>query len=102
MPVVLRTAPTVERLEGWSFVLQALGIAHQLVTDDNGATLVVDEAVAARAAAALDAHDREQAEAAAAREPPAPDQGPTTLGAAISTALVAFFFVTGPRGAAGP
>jgi rhomboid protease GluP len=102
MPVTLRTAGSAERVEPWSFVLQALGIPHQIVTSETGVALVVDEAVAARAAAALAAHDREQAEGEMVREPPAPDQGPTTLGAAISTALVAFFFVTGPRGMAGP
>jgi rhomboid protease GluP len=99
-PVIVRMAPTPERAEPWSFVLQALGIPHQVVAGDSGVALVVDEAFAAHAAAALAAHDREQAEER--REPPAPDQGPTTLGAAMATALVAFFFVTGPRGAAGP
>jgi rhomboid protease GluP len=102
MPVILRTAATAARVEPWSFVLQAVGIPHQVVTGETGVALVVDESVAARAAAALAAHDREQAEGETVHEPPAPDQGPTTLGAAMATALVAFFFVTGPRGMAGP
>jgi membrane associated rhomboid family serine protease len=98
--VLVRVSPSPEKAEAWSFVLQAVGIPHRAVNIDGGVALVVDEAFAAHAAAALNAHDRESAEEGA-REPAAPDQGPTTLGAAMATALIAFFFVTGPRGAAG-
>jgi membrane associated rhomboid family serine protease len=98
--VLVRVTPSAERAEAWSFVLQAVGIPHRVIEVDGGVALVVDETFAAHAAAALNAHDREAAEDRA-REPPAPDQGPTTLGAAIATALIAFFFVTGPRGMAG-
>jgi rhomboid protease GluP len=99
--VVLRVAGSAERAEAWSFVLQAVGIPHRVATAEEGAVaLIVDEAFAAHAAAALAAQEREGAEEIA-REAPAPDQGPTTLGAAIATALIAFFFVTGPRAAAG-
>jgi membrane associated rhomboid family serine protease len=100
-PVVVRTAPNLERAEAWSFVLQAVGIPHRMVTGEGGIGLVVDDAFAAHATAALAAHDREAAEELA-REPAAPDQGPTTLGALMATALVTFFLVTGPRAAAGP
>jgi rhomboid protease GluP len=98
--VIVRAAPDLARVESWSFVLQAVGIPHRLVTSDTGAALVVDDAFAAHATAALAAHDRDLADEAA-RDPAPPDQGPTTLGAAMATALVAFFLVTGPRAAAG-
>jgi rhomboid protease GluP len=99
--VVVRVAVDSQRMEAWSFVLVALGIPHRVASTEAGLALMVDDAFARPATAALAAHDREVAEEAA-REPAAPDQGPTTLGAAMATALVAFFFVTGPRAAAGP
>jgi len=97
--VVLRVTSGSERAEAWSFVLQAVGIPHRLQNVDEGVALVLDGAFAAQANAALSAHDRESAEEL--REPAVPDQGPTTLGAAMATALIAFFFVTGPRADAG-
>jgi rhomboid protease GluP len=102
--VVVRVTASRERAEAWSFVLQAVGIPHRVVNVEEGVeggvALVVDDPFAAPATAALNAHDRESAEDRS-REPAVPDQGPTTLGAAIATALIAFFFVTGPRAAAG-
>jgi rhomboid protease GluP len=98
--VVVRVTPSADRADAWSFVLQAVGIPHRVVTAEGGVALVVDDLHAAHAAAALAAHDREQAEPPGP-EPAPPDLGPTTLGAAMATALIAFFFVTGPRAAAG-
>src|SRR5439155_438353 len=88
--VIIRVAADPRRAEGWSFVLEALGIPHRVVTTDMGAAVVVPAMAAPRATAALDAHDREAAETAAI-EPAAPDEGPSSLGVAIAMGLVAFF-----------
>jgi rhomboid protease GluP len=101
--VVVRVTASSGQAEAWSFVLQAVGIPHRVVNVDGGAepgmALMVDDAFVAHATAALSAHDREMEDGT--REPAVPDQGPTTLGAAMATALIAFFFVTGPRAGAG-
>src|SRR4051812_11373730 len=94
--VILRVAVDARRVDSWSLVLEALSIPHRIVTTDVGNAIVVDGAVAARAAAALEAHDREAAEPAAA-EPDAPDQGASSLAMVLAIGLVSFFFVTGPR-----
>jgi rhomboid protease GluP len=94
--VILRVAADPRRAEAWSFVLEAVGIAHRLQPSLEGVALVVDAAMASRAAAALADQEAEAVEERT-REPAPPDQGPTTLGAAMATALIAFFFVTGPR-----
>jgi membrane associated rhomboid family serine protease len=95
--VVVRVAPDARRAETYSFVLEALAIPHRVVVTEHGSAIVVSPALAARASEALAAHEREAAEEATSIEPAAPDQGPSTIGAGIATALVAFFFVTGPR-----
>jgi rhomboid protease GluP len=94
--VILRVASDPRRAEAWSFVLEAVGVPHRLVPAFEGVALVVDATMAARAAAALAAQEQEAIEEQAP-EIAAPDQGPTTLGAAMATALIAFFLVTGPR-----
>lgn len=99
--VIVRVAPgrDAQRAETWSFVLEALGIAHRVIDSDMGPAIVVDSRVAARAAAALTAHDREEAERAIP-EPAAPDSGPSSVGVVLAMGLVAFFFFTGPRSGA--
>jgi rhomboid protease GluP len=95
--VVVRIAADARQAEGWSFVLEALGIAHRLTATDAGIALAVAPGVAAKATAALAEADREAAEPPAP-EPPAPDSGPSSVGMVVATALVSFFFVTGARG----
>jgi rhomboid protease GluP len=95
--VIIRVADDPRRAEGWSFTLEALGIAHRVLDTNMGAAIVVDSAVASKAAAALTESDREAAELAPP-EPAAPDSGPSSVGVVMAMALVAFFFVTGSRG----
>jgi rhomboid protease GluP len=95
--VVIRVAADPRRAESWSFVLEALGIPHRVMPTETGAALLVHPTAAAKATAALEAHDREAAEVPVP-EPPAPDSGPSSVGMVLAMALVAFFFVTGSRG----
>src|SRR5690242_9307409 len=62
-----------------------------------GRAIVVDEAVAQKASAALLESDREAAETAVP-EPPAPDTGASWMGIAVSLGLVAFHLLCGPDG----
>jgi rhomboid protease GluP len=96
--VIIRVAADPHRADGWSFVLEALGIPHRVLDTAMGRAIVVDSLVAQKASAALVESDREAAEAAV-QEAPAPDSGPSTVGVALAVGLVCFFLVTGPRGA---
>src|SRR4051812_10095070 len=98
--VILRVAVDARRVDSWSLVLEALAIPHRIVTTDVGHAILVDDAVAGRATAALEAHDREAAEPPPV-EPAAPDQGASALAMVLAIGLVTFFFITGPR-AQGP
>jgi rhomboid protease GluP len=99
--VIIRVAPgrDTRRAESWSLVLEALGIAHRVLDTDMGPAIAVESQVAGRAAAALTAHDEEEAERAVP-EPAAPDSGPSSVGMVLAMGLVAFFFFTGPRSGA--
>src|SRR4051812_35918154 len=60
--VILRVAADPRRAEAWSFVLEAVGIAHRLQPSLEGVALVVDAAMASRAAAALADQEAEAVE----------------------------------------
>jgi membrane associated rhomboid family serine protease len=94
--VIIRVAEQPGRAEGWSFVLEALGIPHRVLDTAMGRAIVVDEAVAQKASAALLESDREAVELAPS-EPPAPDTGNAWIGIAVSLGLVAFHFFTESR-----
>jgi membrane associated rhomboid family serine protease len=96
--VIIRVAADPHRADNWSFVLEALAIPHRVLDTAMGRAIVVDSLVAQKASAALMENDREAAEAVV-EEPPAPDSGPSSVGVAVAIGLMAFFFVTGPRGA---
>lgn len=91
--MIIRVADDPRRAEGWSFVLEALGIGHRLMNTAVGTAIVVDAAVARKASEALTESDREASERVDP-EPAAPDAGPSTVGVAVAMALVAFYFVT--------
>ncbi len=88
------------RAEAWSFVLEALGVPHRLFSTERGWELAVPPGHVQQAQAAIAAHEREAAEDTA--QPLAPDLGPSPVALALPAALVAFFFITGPRGGADP
>jgi rhomboid protease GluP len=94
--VIIRVADQPGRAESWSFVLEALGIPHRILDTDMGRAIVVDEAVAQKASAALLESDREAVELAPP-EPPAPDTGNSWIGIAVSLGLVAFHFIAEAR-----
>jgi len=91
-PRALRLTPSRTRIEEWALVLASAGIAHRVVEREGAFSLEVAAADAAAAAEALAAFD---AESVPAPPPPAPDLGPSPLGMATATLLLAFFVVTG-------
>lgn len=93
--MIIRVAPDPQRADNWAFVLEALGIPHRVLDTAMGRAIVVHEALAQKAAAALTESDRESV--APVAEPPAPDAGASWLGVAVALGLVTFFFITGPR-----
>ena len=95
--MVLRATADLRRAESWALVLEALSIPYRLVAGEGRWAIVVDPGAAPRATAALAAHDREAAEEPA-REAAPPDVGASAAGVLVPIGLVAFFFITGPRG----
>jgi rhomboid protease GluP len=83
----------------WSLVLASAGLAHRLVEGDGAFALLVGAGDAAAAAAALAAFD---AESVPSVVPPAPDLGPSALGALAATGLLAMFVVAGARDVSAP
>jgi membrane associated rhomboid family serine protease len=78
-------------------VLTALGIEHQIEHDADGWEVIVGAQNAARAAAALDADDRERRPAVAA-----PAYARSMAGIPVAALLWVFYLVTGPAGGEGP
>lgn len=95
---VVRESPDWSRAEGWSFVLEAVGVPHDVVAMDGRWLVCVPPAMAARALGVLAAHDRDVREEAAARESAPPDVGPSLAGVGTAVALLLFFLLTGGRG----
>ncbi len=89
-PRLVRASVDPRAAEGWSLVLAALGIAHEVVALPTGWGIAVAPGDAPRAGAALDAHDRETREEAAAVEPVAADRGRSYVGWISAVALLAF------------
>jgi membrane associated rhomboid family serine protease len=99
--VVVRASTDPRRAEAWSFVLEAVGVPHRLQSAAAEWLVVVDLGHLDRAAAALDAHDREAAEEASV-EPAPPDHGASPAAVLVPAALIAFFLASGPRGGLDP
>jgi rhomboid protease GluP len=93
----LRSTPNPALLEGWTLVLVALGIEHEVVDLGGQFALRVAPADQRRAEAALAAHDRERLAEARQQVPAAPDQGWSAAGVGTAITLAAFYFVTGGR-----
>lgn len=85
-----RSTADKRRVEEWALVLAAANIPYRLQEQLSGWVLLVGANDGARAAAALDAYERESADRQAARM----EYGPTAAGLLIALALVAFFAVT--------
>lgn len=99
---LVRVADTAALAEKWAFVVHALGMEPRVMEADGRHGLLVPTPFAARAAAALDADDREAIEKAAAVPPPVPDNGPAFAGLAVATAIVTFFLAIGGRDGGDP
>lgn len=89
---VVRTVPTRRRGEELALVLEALGVPYRLERSDGGWALSVPWSDRERAAAALDAYEREPRRRPAAAPPPRL----TLLGVHVAVVLAAFAMVTGP------
>ncbi len=74
-----------------------MAIPHRVVPSDIGFVVMVPPQMVAPAIAALDAQDKEAADAPKAREVAPPDHGPSYVGVATGIMLIAFFVVAGPR-----
>lgn len=102
METAVRGTRRQTRVEEWALVLAAVGIPHRVGREGAGFLLLVPDADAPQAQAALDAYDHE---ARGERHPELAEQASPGLGWAVGVAvavlLVAFFAVTGPP-AAGP
>jgi membrane associated rhomboid family serine protease len=99
--VILRVAADEARALAWAFVLEALVIPHRIASTTVGFAIAVEAQDAARAAAALEAHDREALEARE-HDPAAPDHGPSRAPLIVIGGLLAMFVVTGARGDGDP
>ena len=93
----MRASPDRGQAESWTLVLEAMAIPHRVVPTEVGFAVMVPPKMVAPAIAALDAQDREAAEAPFLRELAPPDHGPSFVGVAMSITLMAFFVVAGPR-----
>jgi rhomboid protease GluP len=99
-PVEVLRATSSPTLAGdWSLVLASAGIAHRVVEGGGAFSLLVGAPDARAAGEALAAFD---AESVPKVVPPAPDLGPSPLGVLTGAALLAMFFVTGPRDGPAP
>jgi len=93
----VRESVSRRRIEQWSLVLQALGIPFRVVRSVRGWHLLVRLEDEARARAALDQTDAEDAEPDRHGAVPPPDRGWPFAPAVVSILLGSFFLFTGPR-----
>jgi membrane associated rhomboid family serine protease len=91
---VLRTTASATQAGDWALVLTSAGIEHRVDEHDHQFALVVSAADAEVAGRAIDEFE---AEGAPEVPPPAPDNGPSSLGVLSAICFGAFFIVTGTR-----
>src|SRR5229473_7780540 len=102
METPVRAARRQTRVEEWALVLAAASIPHRVEREGADFLLIVPDADALQAQAALDAYDEEaRAERHAALAEQALPRLAWAVGVAVAALLLAFFGVTGPP-AAGP
>ncbi len=95
--VSLRLARTAAEAEEWALVLAAAGIVHRVEPHHAGWTLLVPEADARRAHAALDAYlDETRGEPDAPVSEAAPRHFGWVCGVVVAVVVLALFAVTGP------
>lgn len=96
--IAVRVTPERRQADEWAVVLAAGGIKHRLRRRPDGWALVVAARDSDAAREALDAYDRENADAAESRDERArPVRGAAAVGVVVGLLLVAFFVVTGTR-----
>jgi membrane associated rhomboid family serine protease len=97
METQIRSTPSARQADEWVLVLTALRIPHRIEIENDAWIVVVPDEDAARARAALRAHDRE---GRPAPEPPAivaaSSRTAWTVGLASAAILVGIFLITGP------
>jgi membrane associated rhomboid family serine protease len=81
-------------VDEWALVLAAAGIGARTARVAGGWRLLVANADAERARAALDAYEAERGSASAPEEPP--EYGRTPVGFVVAALLVVFYAITGP------
>lgn len=94
-----------QRLMLWSLVLQAAGLAHRVVSDTSGWSLLVSEEDVDEARAQIRSFERENRDWPPVREEPLnllafPHNKPPTI--LVMGILMVFFWVTGPWSNTGP
>jgi rhomboid protease GluP len=94
---VVRLAGGSGRAEEWVLVLVSAGIECRVDRTPEGWAVLVGAADAERAAAAIDAYERENRPAPVVPEPPAVDHGGKWTGVVMGALLVLAFRLTGGR-----
>lgn len=96
----LRATDNSTQAGDWTVVLAAASIPYRMVRTAAGWEVMVAAADEERARAALDAYEKEAAAVPVEAAPP--DASPSRLGVIVSLALIAFYWVAGPRDVASP
>jgi membrane associated rhomboid family serine protease len=97
---LIRLSPSRERAEAWGLALSSQSIESRGVRLAEGWGVFVDAGVAERASAVLEAYDRENlADERPASQPE--EYARSAIPVMVALLLVLFFFLTGPRDAAG-
>lgn len=89
----VRTTRHQGRVSDWTLVLHAMDIDHLVEIRDDAIVILVAPRDVARATSSLDAFDVESRPVV---EAPAPDLGPSRLGAAFAALICATFVIAGP------
>ncbi len=95
----VRATPSRPQAREWAMVLEAAGIPHRLVEQEDGWELIVPPDDVALALGLLDAHDdrEENDDKPAGDAAAAPERPMTIAGVVVALGLVGFFAITGPR-----
>jgi rhomboid protease GluP len=91
---VLRTTASPTQAGDWALVLTSADIQHRVDEREGQFALVVADADGVRADRAISEFE---AEGEPEVQPPAPDQGPSSLGLVAAIGFLAWFLVTGTR-----
>lgn len=98
MDTIIRRTAARGQADEWALVLVAAGIGCRVDVDTGGCALVTAADDAPRAAAAVEAYERERRLPTPEATTP-PEYGPTYTGIVLAIALLGFYALTGPRDA---